>query len=471
MIGLSLALPEIIILAGACIVLLADLFFNKRQITLFLALLTLVVSGSVAFSLLDIEPQAIFHGLFIADNVAMLAKLMVAIVVFLCFVYSHTWSDEHEIRAGDFYVLGLFSTLGMMVLISAGSMITIYLGLELLSLPLYAMVAMHTRSGDGSEAAMKYFVMGALTSAMLLYGISMLYGASGTMELSRMATALASSDKHGLLLFGMVFVIAGVGFKLTAVPFHMWTPDVYQGAPVTATMFISSAPKIAALCMAWRLLAAAMPALTSEWQQLIMVMAVLSALIGNLLAIVQTNIRRLFAWSTISHMGYALFGILAATPAGYAAALYYVIIYALMSAAMFGALALMSHKKLEVENVSDLRGLNQRNPWLALLLMVILFAMAGVPPTVGFFIKLFVLKALVEANMLWVAVAGLVFAVIGAYYYIRIIRVMYFDDADNTAKFTIAPVPRMLLSVNCLALLYLGIFPTGLVNACMQAFQ
>lgn len=466
-----LALPEMVVLITTCIALLGDLFFKKSNIAFTIALLGLVIAGCICYLFLGQTQTLIFNNLFISDDIGQLSKLFVCISVFLSFFYSFYYVREKNMPRGDYYVLGLFSTLGMMILISAHSLLTIYLGLELLSLPLYAMVAIKRNNADSSEASMKYFVMGAIASAMLLYGISMIYGATGELELTKIAGAIKSSSSHKLLIFGLVFILCGVGFKLAVVPFHMWAPDVYQGAPTTVTLFISTAPKIAALGMTLRLLLFAFPDLIKDWQQIILVMALLSTFIGNLIAIVQTNIKRLFAYSTVSHMGYVLFGVLAGNIQGYSAALYYALIYTLMSAGAFGLLVLLSRQGLEIQEIKDLKGLNKTNPWLAFMMLLVLFSMAGVPPTVGFFAKLLVLKALIDVNLIWVAVVGLIFAVIGAFYYIRIVKIMYFDAPKDTGFIALPWQMNVVFSLNCLSLLYLGVFPGVLINACMSAFQ
>lgn len=359
-----------------------------------------------------------------------------------------------------------------MILVSAHSLLSLYLGLELMSLPLYAMTAIRRTDSDASEAAMKYFVMGAIASGMLLYGISLVYGATGKLDLLDVANAVAVNwqQQNTLFAFAMVFILAGVGFKLAAVPFHMWAPDVYQGAPSSVTLFISTAPKIAALGMALRFLTIGLVDITMQWQQIILVMALLSTGIGNLLAVIQTRIKRLLAYSAISHIGYALFGVLAASSAGYAAALYYILVYAVMSAAAFGLVVLMSNHGMEIDSIDDLKGLNKRNPWLAFMMLLVMFSMAGVPPTVGFFTKLLVLKALVDVHMTWLAVVGLLFTVIGAYYYLRIVKIMYFDQPENEDIVRIGTGNTIVYSLNCLSLLYLGIFPGALIAACINAF-
>jgi len=472
--NVQFALPEMIILATACIALLSDLFLKSyyKNAAFCISLIGLAVAACASFLFIGNFKAVILNGLFISDDIAHLMKLFIYLSVFLGFVYSRNYIDERQIPAGDYYILGLFSTLGMMVLVSAHSLLTIYLGLELLSLPLYAMTAIRRTNSDAAEAAMKYFVMGAIASGMLLYGLSLLYGATGKLDLLDIANAVAANwqEQSGLLSFALVFIIAGVGFKLAAVPFHMWAPDVYQGAPTSVTLFISTAPKIAAVGMALRILTIGLVDLAAEWQHLILVMALLSTGIGNLLAVTQQNIKRLLAYSAISHIGYALFGILAATTAGYAASLYYVLVYSIMTVAAFGLILLMSRNGVEVEMVDDLRGLNKRNPWLAFLMLIVMFSMAGVPPTVGFFTKLLVLKALVDVKMTWVAVIGLLFAVIGAYYYIRIIKVMYFEEPKDNSAIILPVSSQIIYSLNCLSLLFLGLFPSVLVNACTNAF-
>ena len=318
---------------------------------------------------------------------------------------------------------------------------------------------------------MKYIVMGAIASGLLLYGISLVYGATGSLDLQDIARVISTSGaQHAKLLsFALVFIIAGIGFKCAAIPFHMWVPDVYAGAPTSVTLFIGSAPKIAGIAMALRILTLGLPGLSSQWQPLVLVLALLSTGLGNLLAIVQTNIKRLFGYSAISHMGYALFGIVATTLDGYAAALYYVLMYGLMSTAAFGLLVLMSHKGYEVEMIDDLKGLNKRSPWLAFMMMITLLSMAGIPPAVGFFAKLWVLKALVDVQLTWVAILGLIFAVIGAFYYLRIIKVMYFDAPQKEDAIVISMGMKTIYSVNCLSLLFLGLFPSALMTLCMNA--
>ncbi|HRE24931.1 MAG TPA: NADH-quinone oxidoreductase subunit NuoN [Bacteroidia bacterium] len=473
--NIHVALPEIIVLSTVCIALLADLFLKHKykSVAFYISCTGIILAAFITFLYIGNFKLLVFNGLFISDDVGHLMKFFIYITVLLSFIYSHEYVDERQMPSGDYYVLGLFSTLGMMILVSAHSMLTVYLGLELMSLPLYAMTAIRRTNSDASEAAMKYFVMGAIASGMLLYGISLVYGATGKLDLLEVANAVAANwqQKNTLLNFAVVFILAGVGFKLAAVPFHMWAPDVYQGAPSSVTLFISTAPKIAALGMAFRLLTIGLLDITAQWQQIILVMALLSAGLGNLLAVVQTSIKRLFAYSAISHVGYALFGVLAATTAGYSSALYYILVYALMSAAAFGLIVLMSRQGMEIDSIEDLKGLNKRNPWLAFMMLIVMFSMAGVPPTVGFFTKLLVLKALVDVHLTWVAILGLLFTVIGVYYYLRIVKIMYFDKPVTNEPVILSKSNNVIYSINCLSLLYLGIFPGALIAACINAFN
>jgi NADH-quinone oxidoreductase subunit N len=470
----NIALSEVVILVTACSALLGDLFLKRRfpAIAFIIALMGLTLAIGITALHVGEFKTILLNGLYIGDDVGYLMKIFIYITVALSFIYSYQYIDERHMPAGDYYVLGLFSTLGMSALVSAHSLLTVFLGLELLSLPLYAMVSIRRTDSDASEAAMKYFIMGAIASGMLLYGLSLLYGATGKLDLLEIANAIAVNwQQHSqLLAFSLVFIVAGIAFKLATVPFHMWAPDVYQGAPTSVTLFISAAPKIAAMGMAFRLLTIALPEISPQWQQLLMVVSILSVAVGNLLALSQTNLKRLFAYSAISHMGYALFGILAATAAGYSAALYYVLIYSIMSCAAFGLLILMSRNGLEIEQVTDLKGLNKKNPWLAFMMMIVMFSMAGIPPTVGFFTKLLVLKALIDVNMITIAVVGLFFAVVGAFYYLRIVKTMYFDAPIDESIIVLPRVSQLIYSLNCLALLYWGIFPGVLISACTKAF-
>ncbi|STY28060.1 NADH dehydrogenase I chain N [Legionella wadsworthii] len=472
--NIHVALPEIIILTAACVALLADLFLRDKYqpIAYVVSCIGLILAAVVSFLYIGMYKVITFNGLYINDDLANIMKFFIYISVLLSFIYSKNYIEERQMPSGDYYILGMFATLGMMLLVSAHSLLTIFLGLELLSLPLYAMTAIRRTDSDASEAAMKYFVMGSIASAMLLYGISLIYGATGKLDLLDVANAIAANwqQQSTLLTFALVFILSGVAFKLAAVPFHMWAPDVYQGAPSSVTLFLSAAPKVAALGMALRLLTIGLVDISAQWQQILLVITLLSTGLGNLFAVVQTSIKRLLAYSAIAHIGYALFGVLAATASGYSAALYYIVVYSITSAAAFGLVVLMSNQGMEIDNLDDLKGLNKRNPWLAFLMLIIMFSLAGVPPTVGFFTKLLVLKALVDAHMTWVAVLGLFFTVIGAYYYLRIVKIIYFDKPVQADPIVMNKGNLAVLSLNCLSLIYLGIFPSALIVACINAF-
>jgi len=353
-------------------------------------------------------------------------------------------------------------------MISASSFLTLYLGLELLSLCLYAMVALQRDSSVASESAMKYFVLGAIASGMLLYGMSMLYGATGSLDLQVISQQLSSVTDKTILAFGLVFIIVGVAFKLGAVPFHMWIPDVYQGSPTAVTLYIASAPKIAAFAMLMRLLVGGLLELHEQWQGILIILAVASMAIGNIVAIAQTNIKRMLAYSAISHVGFLLLGVLSGTEEGFAASMFYIITYVLMSLASFGMIIIMSRKGFEADKLDDFKGLNERNPWFAFMMMFIMFSMAGVPPFVGFWAKLSVLKAVVSADLLWLAAVAVVFSIIGAFYYLRIIKVMYFDKAEETQPIECATDLRLVFTLNAGLILVIGLMPDSLIALCKQ---
>jgi NADH-quinone oxidoreductase subunit N len=364
-------------------------------------------------------------------------------------------------------VLGLFAVLGMMIMVSAHNLLVIYMGLELLSLCLYAMVAFNRDSVASSEAAMKYFVLGAVASGMLLYGMSMLYGMSGSLDLAAIAQSIESGpDSSPVMLFGMVFIIAGLAFKFGAVPFHMWVPDVYQGAPTSVTLFIGSAPKLAAFAMAIRLLVETLGGLHADWQQILSVLAILSMGLGNVIAIAQTNIKRMLAYSTISHVGFILLGLIAGNAAGYSSAMFYTVTYALTAIGSFGMIILLSRHGFEAEELDDFKGLNKTHPWFAFVMLLLMFSLAGVPPMVGFYAKLLVLKAVIDVGMVWLALIAVFFSVIGAFYYLRVIKLMYFDERERTEQLVPATDMQVVLSINGIAMLLLGIFPGFLMTLC-----
>lgn len=467
-------LPEIFLLAMLSLILIVDVMLKDQQrfITYVLSLLTLVGCAWLTFKGLNAEPVYVMSSMFVDDAMADVLKLALYLAVAVMLVYSRSYLQHRGLYKGEFYVLTLFATLGMMVMISASHFLTLYLGLELLSLSLYAMVALNRDSPVATEAAMKYFVLGAIASGMLLYGMSMVYGSTGSLLLSDVSVALQEGIGQKIpLVFGIVFIVAGLAFKLGAVPFHMWVPDVYQGAPTPVTLFISSAPKLAAFAFTIRLLVQGLEVLHTDWRDMLILLAVLSMAVGNVTAIAQTNLKRMLAYSTISHMGFLLLGILAGSQNGYSAAMFYSVVYALMSLGGFGMILLLSRQGFESEELDDLKGLNQRSPWAAFLMLLLMFSMAGIPPTVGFYAKLSVLQAVVEADLIWLAVAAVLFSLIGAFYYLRIVKLMYFDEPIQSAPIEVSSDMRLALSVNGLAILVLGILPGPLMNICAIAIQ
>jgi NADH-quinone oxidoreductase subunit N len=468
---LAPAYAEIFLLGMVCVILLADLFINddKRDITYGLTLAALAGCFAITGFVDQGNEPYTFSGMFVADLMANVLKLGIYLAVAVVIVYAQSYIRTRDMFRGEFFVLALFSTLGMMVMVSASHLLTLYLGLELLSLSLYAMIALQRDATAATEAAMKYFVLGALASGMLLYGMSMLYGATGTLELARMAEVIAGGDADDtILMFALVFVVAGLGFKLGAVPFHMWVPDVYHGAPTAVTVFIGSAPKLAAFAFIIRLLVMGLGAdyLAEQWQWMLIIMAVASLAIGNLAAIAQTNLKRMLAYSSISHMGFLLLGLLSANNDGYASAMFYVVVYVMMNLGTFGMILLLSRGGFEAENLDDFKGLNQRSPWYAFVMLMLMFSMAGVPPAVGFYAKLSVLSAVIDAGYLWLAVGAVVFSLIGAFYYLRIVKLMYFDEPLDRSPIAPRAGMRWILSANGIAMLALGILPGGLMALC-----
>ncbi|MBK5970122.1 MULTISPECIES: NADH-quinone oxidoreductase subunit NuoN [Thiorhodovibrio] len=471
---LATILPELILLSTACTVLIVDLYINEEQRgwNHNLAILGLAATLGCVGMLGGNDVTFAFSDSFIRDPFGDLLKGVILILTILTFVYSRDYMRERGLWVGEYHVLVLFAALGMLIMVSAHSFLTLYLGLELLALCLYPLVAMDRDSKPGAEAAMKYFVLGALGSGMLLYGISMLYGATGSFNFAQVAEAVASQGMDNkILVFGLVFVLIGVAFKFGAVPFHMWLPDVYQGAPMPIVLFLSSAPKIAAFAMASRILIDSLGALQSDWGEILIILSILSMGLGNIVAIAQTNIKRMLAYSTISHVGFIFLGLLAGTQEGYAAAMFYTVVYALMAAGAFGVLAMISVNGVEIENLDDLKGLNDRDAWLAAMLALMMFSMAGVPPAVGFFAKLLVLDAVVSIGLTWLAVVAVVFSIIGAFYYLRVVKFIYFDKpAEDSTPLQLAGDARIAISVNGLAVLFFGIFPASLLGICTAAF-
>lgn len=469
---IAYVIPEATLLVVACAALLAEAFFGKRSpdASFYCALAGgVLVLAQVALRQ-GVDTVSAFGGTFRIDPVANVLKTFILVLVLLSFVYAREFFARRGTPHGEHYPLALFATLGMLLLVSSNNLLMVYLGLELLSLSLYALVALQRDSVVASEAAMKYFVLGALASGMLLYGMSILFGITGTLDLGQLMarTSLAESQQV-LAVFGLVFLLVGISFKLGVVPFHMWVPDVYQGAATPVTQFIGTAPKIAAFAMALRLLADGLGGLSAQWAGMLTILAVLSMGIGNVLAIAQTNLKRMLAYSTIAHMGYLLLGLLSASAAGYAASMFYVSVYALMSLGAFGAVIMLADRNTESDQLADLSGLAKRSPWMALVVLVLMFSMAGVPPFAGFWAKWFVLKEVVQSGHVILAAVAVLFSLVGAYYYLRVVKIMYFDEPVEGRNATPSGNLSLMFSVNGLAVLLLGLAPGGLMTICVNA--
>ncbi|HXX86488.1 MAG TPA: NADH-quinone oxidoreductase subunit NuoN [Casimicrobiaceae bacterium] len=469
---LTPALPEVVLLAAACTVLIVDLFVpeSRRQISYWLTQLGLFVTAWVTLYVFHDTPVRVFGNTFVADALADLLKFFSCVTVILTLIYSRTYLAARGLFRGETFVLMMFALLGMMVMISAGSFITLYLGLELMSLSLYAMIALQRDSDVAVEASMKYFVLGALASGLLLYGLSMVYGATGSLDINQVAIAVFSGQANRtILVFGLVFVVSAIAFKLAAVPYHMWVPDVYEGAPTAVTLFVGSAPELAAFAFTIRLLVGSLSAMAFDWQGMLIVLALLSMIVGNVVAIAQSNIKRMLAYSTIANMGYMLMGFLTANVNGYSAAMFYTITYVLTTLVSFGMVLLLSRSGFEADKLDDFKGLNQRSPWYALMMLLVMFSLAGIPPTVGFYAKFAVIEAAVDVGLVWLAVIAVLMSLIGAFYYLRIVKLMYFDEAQEQAPLESRFDTRVLLSLNGLALLFFGVFPQQLMGMCVVA--
>jgi NADH-quinone oxidoreductase subunit N len=467
-------IPEMFVCGSAFALLMVDLFISpqRRALTHFLALLILVAAAVLTARDMASGTTMAFGNFFVRDVASDVMKMAMYVITGLVFVYAKPYLQDRDLFKGEFYALVLFALLGMMLMASAGGMVTLYLGLELLALSSYGLVAMDRDSYASSEAAMKYFILGALASGLLLYGMSMVYGATGSLQFNEIYAAAASPHAQRiLLLFGVVFLVVGIGFKFGAAPFHMWLPDVYQGAPTAVTLFIGSVPKLAAFGMAYRMLESGVGPVDVEWRLMLGWLAALSLVIGNLIALVQSNFKRLLAYSTISHVGFLFLGLSNATATGYAAAMFYAISYSIMAAAAFGAIILLSRRGFEADKVSDFRGLWQRNPSQALLVLFVMASLAGIPPFLGFWAKLEVIRAALAGGMAWLAVLAVVCAVIGAFYYLRVIRAMFFEEAEGDGPQIHSDGHlRLAFALNAVALLVLGVFAEPLMSLCREAF-
>jgi len=470
--GLQAAAAEIFLLSAICVILLIDAFLSERTrwVTYVLSLLSLAGTAWVTLSFPAQGRVGALDGMFVADPMGDVLKLFAYGAVAVSFLYSREYLQRRGLFRGEYFILGLTTLLGVMVMISAGSLLTVYLGLEMMSLSLYAMVAFDRESGVAAESAMKYFVLGALASGTMLYGFSILYGVTGTLQLDELALAVREVGVSNLgLIFAVVFIIVGVGFKFGAVPFHMWLPDVYHGAPTPVTLFVGAAPKIGSFVLAIRLLAEGLEGLVDSWQGMLIGLSVLSMVVGNVVAIAQSNLKRMLAYSTISHVGFILLGILAGTNDGYRAAMYYTLTYIIMSVGSFGMIVLLSREGFEADRLDDFKGLNRKSPWFAAMMLMLMFSTAGVPPFIGFWAKLAVIGAILDVGLTWLAVLAVLMSVIGAFYYLRVVKLMYFDEPIDTIGIQAGGTLRAVLSANSLAVLALGVFPAALLDLCIRA--
>ena len=473
-VNMSFAIPELFLLAMACTILLVVAFFKQTGASLayVLSQLTMVVAAVLVYRAMAGNEGLAFSEMYIKDALSNVLKIAIYLINIAVLMYSTSYLKARDLFKGEYYVLAVFATLGMSVMVSAHHFLTLYLGLELMSLCLYAMVAMHRDSKVATEAAMKYFILGALASGMLLYGMSIIYGVTGNLAISAIATAIQTGELNNTVLsFGLVFLVIGVAFKLGAVPFHMWLPDVYEGAPTAMTLFIATTPKLAAFAMMIRILVEGLGDLQPYWQDMLIMLAVLSVVLGNIVAIAQTNLKRMLAYSTISHVGFILLGIISGTDGGYAGSLFYALTYALMTLAAFGMIMLMSRRGFEAEEIDDYKGLSKRHPWFALMMLIVMFSMAGIPPLVGFYAKLAVIKSIVDVGLVSVAVLVVVMSVIGAFYYLRVIKVMYFDTSDEVTVIDAPTDMRLMVSANAVTVLGLGILPGSLMALCVSVFS
>ena len=472
---LLFALPELFLLFAISLILLFDLFVSQRlkQFTYYLTQLALLITGLLAFNLIG-ENATIFSGTFVLDSLGSTFKVFILGFAIIALVYTRHYLKAHELLRNEYFILAMMSILGMMVMVSGHSLLTLYLGLEIMSLSLYALIATARDRASAIEAALKYFVLGAIASGLLLYGMSMIYGISGSLDISQISSFASAStlgSQQTLILnFGLVFLVIGIAFKLGAVPFHMWVPDVYQGSPTSVTMFLSTVPKIAAIALLIRLLIDGLGELQHYWADLFMILAVLSIAIGSLVALTQTNIKRMLAYSTISHIGFVLLGFVTGVVDGYGAAVFYVLAYILMSLAAFGSIIVLNRKGFEADQISDFQGLSKHSPWFALIMLVVMLSMAGVPPFIGFYSKLFILQQVVAEGYVILAITAVIFAVISAYYYLQIIKTMYFDDVDKEILVSAPLDMKVVLSINGILILVVGLMPSFWMELSVSLF-
>lgn len=464
-----LAIPEIMLLLGACLVLLMGAFMSSRNHSTFVLAQVILLGVLYLCARQFSEPAgSFFNDFYIRDNLSVLAKSSMSVFMMIVLLYSRGFINTQNFPRGEYYSLALFSLLGMMLICSANHLLMIYLGLELLSLSMYALVAMDRDNSISAEAAIKYFVLGAIASGFLLYGISLIYGLTGSLYLYE----LTVENEMGIgIIAAVIFIVIGLAFKLGAVPFHMWLPDVYQGAPLSVTLLIASVPKIAGLLLALRLLMSGLQFMHEYWQQALIILAVLSLVAGNVIAIAQSNLRRMLGYSTIGHVGYILLGLQLGSTDGYSSALFYTLIYALMSSAVFGILLCVERLNYSIENLDDLKGLSSNYPWLAFLMLLLMFSMAGIPMTVGFYAKLNVLQVLLANADVTLAVIAVVSSVIGAFYYLRVIKMMYFEEGTQIEREALPVGHTLVLSLHALLVVGLFLTPQGIIDLCKYAFS
>jgi NADH-quinone oxidoreductase subunit N len=466
---MSPAIPEIYLAFAICVVLLFDAFVGVKRpsATSTLTLVVLVIGAALTVRYANVgHHQVLFDGMYVADPLAFVLKLAGFLFVAVALLYSRMYLENRDILRGEYYVLALTALLGVFVLVSANSLLTVYIGVELLALSVYAMVAFDRDSGIAAESAMKYFVLGAIASGTLLYGMSIVYGMTGTLDLEVIATKLTTPGSMGVVL-GLAFIVVAVAFKFGAVPFHMWLPDVYEGAPTSVTLFVGTVPKIAYFALTLRLLAHGLAGTSADWTVMLMPLAVLSLIVGNVVAIAQSDLKRMLAYSTIGHVGFIVLGFVAGTPSGYTAALYYMLVYVLMALGAFGVILLAGRKGFEADKLDHYKGLYQRDPLLALVMMVLMFSFAGVPPLVGFWAKLRIIQALWETSHLGLVVISVLMSVVGAFYYLRVVKLMYFDAPPEDLPATLRPLgARFVIGVNAAAVLALGVLPSPLLDLC-----
>lgn len=469
------AIPEMVLLAMASFILVADTFWSKRYqfATYYVTQISLIVVAYFIMTSFTLEAVTTFNESFIRDSMGDVLKLFILLISIGVFLFSKEYLLQHKYYSGEFFILGLFGVLGMLVMVSGNNFITLYLGLEIAGLSMYAMIALRRDSSHALESSMKYFVLGALATGLLLYGFSMIYGATGSITFPEMAEIIASGKADPVVLsFGVVFVVIGLAFKLGAVPFHMWAPDVYQGAPTAVTLYLATIPKLAAFAIIYRLLVEAMPGMVHDWQTLLVILSVLSLVVGSIVAVVQDNLKRLLAYSGIGHVGFVLLGFIAANPDGYSAAMFYMIVYAITGVAAFGMIIALSRAGNEFDKVSDFAGLNARNPWLAIMMLFVMFSMAGIPPFIGFWAKIIVIEEVIKAGFVWLAVLGVIMAVISAFYYLRVVKAMYFDKSEDSSP--LQPISSSLnwtVSFVAIALLVLGLMPSSLIDLAYQSIN